>query len=137
MRYVKEVNEVTGSHEEWFMKRWWNGSSFKDSAGAGYSLDYTAGWYPVSQVWAAAGPPKWNYNRYHLSGDTENSYPYIHDGTRQANEYTLYYYYQKGTRKTKKGNWGSEKWVDSKSKTTSSKEYDYTKTRTVYKYTEK
>lgn len=137
LRYVKEVNEVTGSHEEWFLKRWWNGKNFKDSAGEEYSLDYTTGWYPVSQIWAAAGPPKWNYNRYHLSGDSENSYPYVHDGTRQVNEYTLYYYYQKGTRKAKKGNWGSEKWVDSKSKTTSSKEYACTKTRTVYKYTEK
>ena len=133
-RYVKTYEKVTGSHEEWYLKRWWNGSNFKDQPLPGYSLDYKSGWYRKDQIWEAA-VPRWNHDRWHLVGEAEDAYPYIHEGTRTVDDKTTYYVYQKGTKKIRYGSWSDGEWVDDKPKETTTCRIK--SKRTLYKYTAK
>lgn len=130
--YVKTDKVKTGSHEQWLLKRWWNGSTFKDKPISGYDCD--ARWIDRKDIWAAS-VPRWAKDRWHIAGDSEESYPFVHDGTRSVDDYTTFYYYKKGVKKAKTGDWSSSKWVDSKKDNTNKEEYKYTNTRTVYKYT--
>lgn len=140
-RYVREYDKVTGSHEEWYLSRWWNGTLFKDRAASGYSLDYTSGWYNRSDIWAAA-TPRWAKDRWHLAWDSEETYPYVHTDTRTVQDTTRYYVYQSGTkvyqyhfRKPIYTQWSSGTWTNSKP--TTSDTCQIASTRTVYKYTAK
>lgn len=140
-RYVREYDKVTGSHEEWYLARWFNGTYFKDYDAVGYSLEYTSGWYRRSDIWEAAAG-RWASNRWHRAGDSEETYPYVHTDTRTVEDKTRYYVYQSGVkvyqyhfRKPVYSAWEEEGWMDSKPEETDTRRVS--KERVVYQYTEK
>lgn len=136
--YVTTDQVKTGSHEEWVLHRWvksiGNDWYFSDKPAVGYTLEVRQ--ERPSNIYKAA-VPTWANDRWHIKGEEEFRYPYVHADTVSVPEYTTYYYYKKGTKKTKTSDWSSSKWVDSKKDDTNDKEYKYTDTRTVYKYSSK